>query len=167
MEKYTHRHTHANLYAFCGLVWSMIPNSQNHKINGSFFHSEPKIFIQFSRSVMSNFLRPHELQHARSPCPLPTPRVHPNSCPWSQWCHPAISSSVVPFSFRFHSLPASGSFPMCQLFTSDDQSIGPSASASVLPMNIQGSFPLGLTGLISLQSRGFSRVFSSTTIWNH
>ena len=118
-------------------------------------------------SVMSDSLRPHGLQHARLPCPSPTPRVCSNSCPSSQWCHPTISSSVVPFSSCLQSFPASGSFPISQFFTSDGQSIGASASASVLPMNIQDWFPLGWTGLISLQSKELSRVFSSTTVQKH
>ena len=111
---------------------------------------------------MSDSLGPHELQHARPPCPSPTPGVHPNSCPSSQWCHPAISSSVMPFSSCPQSLPASESFPMSQLFTWGGQSIEVSASASVLPMNIQDWFSLGWTGWISLQSKGLSRVFSNT-----
>ena len=112
--------------------------------------------VQFSHSVMSDSLRPYESQHARTPCPSPTPRVYSNSCPFSQWCHPAISSSVIPFSSCPQSLPASGSFPTSQLFTSGDWSIR--ASASVLPTNIQGWFPLGLTGLTPLQSKGLPRV---------
>ena len=112
-------------------------------------------------------LRPHELQHARPPCPSPTPRVHQNPRPLSQWCHPTISSSVVPFSFYLQSFSASGSFPNSRFFTSDGQSIGVSASASVLPMSIQDRFPLRLTGWISLQSRGLSRVFSNTTVQKH
>ena len=112
---------------------------------------------------MSDSLQPHELQHARPPCPSPTPRVYPNSCPSSQWCHPAISSSVVPFS----SCPQSGSFPMSQLFTWGGQNIRVSASASVLPMNTQGWSPLGWTGWISLQSKGLSRVSSNTTVQKH
>ena len=123
--------------------------------------------VQFSRSVVSNFLRPHEPQHAMPPCPLPAPRVHPNPCPLSQWCHPTISSSVVPFSSCPQSFPASGSFPMRQFFASGGQSIGVSASASVLPMNIQDWFPLGWTGLISLKPKGLSRVFSNTTVQKH
>ena len=123
--------------------------------------------LQFSRSVVSDSLRPHESQHTRPPCPSPTPGVHPNPCPLSQWCHPTISSSVVPFSSRPQSLPASGSFQMSQLLTSGGQSIGVSASASVLPMNIQDWFPLGWTGSISLQSKGLSRVFSNTTVQKH
>ena len=123
--------------------------------------------VQFSRSVVSNSLWPHEPQHARAPCPSPTPRVHPNPCPLCQWCHPTISSSVIPFSSCPQSFPASGSFQMSQLFTSGGQSIGVSASASVLPMNIQDWFPLGWTGWISLLSKGPSRVFSNTTVQKH
>ena len=123
--------------------------------------------VQFSRSVVSNSLGPHELQHARPPCPSSTPKVHSNSCPSSRWCHPAISSSVIPFSSCPQSLPASESFPMSQFFTSGGQSIAVSASASVIPMNIQDWFPLGLTSLISLQSKGLSRVFSNTTVQKH
>ena len=123
-----------------------------------------KIFIsvQFSHSVVSNSLWSHELQHARPPCPSPTPGVHPNPCPLCWWCHPTISSSVVPFSSCPQSFPASGSFQMSQLFTSGGQSIGVSASASVLPMNTQDWFPLGWTDWISLQSKELSRVFSNT-----
>ena len=121
--------------------------------------------VQFSSSVMPDSLRSHGLQHARLPCPSPTPRACSNSCPSSWWCHPTISSSVIPFSSCLQSFPASGSFPMSQFFTSGDQSIG--ASASVLPMNIQDWFPLGLTGWISLQSKGLWRVFSNTTVQKH
>ena len=110
---------------------------------------------------------PHGLQHARLPCPSSTPRVCSNSYPSSQWCHPTISSSVVPFSSCLQSFPASGSFPRSQSFPSGGQSIRGSASALVLPMNIQDWFPLGLTGLISLQSKGLSRVFSNTTVQKH
>ena len=120
--------------------------------------------VQFSCSVMSDSLRPCELQHSRPPCPSPTPRVHPNSCPSSQWCHPAISSSIVPFSSCPQSLPASGSFPMSQLFTYGGQSTGVSASASFLPKNTQDWSPLEWTGWISLQSKGLSRVSSNTTV---
>ena len=112
---------------------------------------------------MSDSSQPHELQHARPPCPSPTPGVHSDSCPSSRWCHPAISSSVVPFSSCPQSFPASGSFPMSQLFAWRGQSIGISASVSVLPMNTQDWLPLGWTGWISLQSKGLSRVFSNTT----
>ena len=120
----------------------------------------------FSHSVMSNSLWPHGLQHTRLPCPSPSSIVCSNSCPWRQWCYPTISCSVSPFSY-LQSFPASGSFPMSCLFASGGQSIGDSASASVLPMNIQGRFPLELTGLISLQSKGLSRVFSNTTVQKH
>ena len=125
------------------------------------------ISIQFSRSVMSDSLQPHESQHTRPPCPSQTPRVYSNSCPLSWLCHPTISSSVVPFSSCPQSLPASGSFPMSQLFTSGGQRIGVTASTSVLPMNTQGWSPLGWTGWISLQSKGLSRVFSNTTVQKH
>ena len=118
--------------------------------------------VQFSRSVMSNSLRPHGMQHTRPPCSSPTRGVDSNSCPLSWWCHTAISASVIPFSFLLQSFPASGSFQMSQIFTSGGQSIGVSASASVLPVNIQDQFPLGLTDLISLQFKGLSRVFSNT-----
>ena len=120
--------------------------------------------VQFSHSVVSNSLQPHELQHARPPCQSPTPRVYPNSCPSSRWCHPTISPSVIPFSSCPQSLPASGSFPTSQLFAWGGQSIGVSASASVLPMNTQDWSPLGWTGWISLHSKGLSRVFSNTTV---
>ena len=112
--------------------------------------------VQFSCSVVSDSLWPHELQHSRLPNPSPTPRAYSNSCPSNWWCHPTISSFVVPFSSHFQSFPASESFPMSQLFTSGGQSIRASASASVLPMNIQDWFPLGWTGWISLQSKGLS-----------
>ena len=123
--------------------------------------------VQFSRSVVSESLRPHESQHTRPPCPSTTPRVHSNSHPSSQWCHPAISSSVIPFSSCPQSLPASESFPMSQLFTWGGQSIGVSASPSVLPKNTQGWSPLEWTGWISLQSKKLSRVFSNTTVQKH
>ena len=128
------------------------------------FQSLLNFSVQFSRSVMSDSLQPHEPQHARPPCPPPIPGVHPDPCPWSQWCHPTISSSVIPFSSCPQSLPASGSLPMSQLFASGGQSIGVSASTSVLPKNTQDWSPLGWTGWISLQSRGLSRVFSNTTV---
>ena len=122
---------------------------------------------QFSHSVVSNSLWPHESQHARPSCPSPTPGVYSNSCPSSQSCYPAISSSVVPFSSCPQSLPAEGSFPMSQLFAWGGQSIGVSVSASVLPMNTQDWSPLGWIGWISLQSKGLSRVFSNTTVQKH
>ena len=127
----------------------------------------PVVVQFFSHSVVSDSLRPHGLQHTRLSCPSPTPRTCSDSCPLSRWCHPTISSSVIPFSSCHQSFPASGSFPMSQFFTSGGQGIGVSASASVLPMNTQDWFPLGQTGWISLQSKGFSRVFSSTTIQKH
>ena len=123
--------------------------------------------VQFSHSAMSASLWPHESQHAWPPCPSPTPGVYSNSCPLSQWCHPTISSSVIPFSSCPHSLPASGSFPVSQLFAWGGRSIGVSASASVLPMYSQEWSPLGWTGRISLQSKGPSRVFSNTTVQKH
>ena len=123
--------------------------------------------VQFSCSIVSNSLQPHGLQHASPPCPSPTPRVYSNSCPLNQWCHPTISSSVIPFSSHLQSFPASGSFQMSQFFPSGGQSIRASASASVLPMNIQDWFPLGWTGWISLLSKGLSRVFSTTTVQKH
>ena len=126
-----------------------------------------RLSVQLSRSVVSDSLWPHELQHARPSCPSPTPGVHSDSCPSSPWCHPAISSSVVPFSYCPQSLPASESFPMSQFFAWGGQSIGASALASVLPMSTQGWSPLEWTGWISLQSKGLSRVFSHTTFQKH
>ena len=151
---------------------SKCPSSQSFGFSNSYVwmweldHKE-SCSVQFSRSVMSDSLWPHELQHARPPCPSPTPGVHPNSCPLSRWCHPTISSSVIPFFSCFQSFPASGFSPMSQLFTSGGLSIGVSASASVLPMNTQDWSPLGWTGWISLQSKGLSRVFSNTIVQNH
>ena len=123
--------------------------------------------VQFSHSVVSDSLWPNGLKHARPPCPSPIPGAYSNSCPSSRWCHPTISSSVIPSSSCLQSSPASGSFPMSQFFTSSGQSIGVSALALVLPMNTQDWFPLGLTGLISLHSKRLSRVFSNTTVWKH
>ena len=123
--------------------------------------------VPFSRSVVSDSLQPHGLQHASLPCPSPTPGACSDSCPLSWWCHPTISSSVVPFSYRLPCFLASGSFPMNQVFASGGQSIGASASASVLPMNIQGWLPLGLTGLISLQSEGISSLLQFFVISAH
>ena len=122
---------------------------------------------QFSNSVMSNFLHTHVLQHARLSCPSPTLGAYSNSCPSHQWCHPTISFSAISFSSHLQSFPASGSFQMSRFFTTGGQSIGVSASASVLPMNIQDWFPLGWTGWIFLQSKGLSRVFSNTTDQKH
>ena len=125
------------------------------------------VSVQFSHSVMSSCLWPHEPQHARLPCPSPTARVYPDPYPLNQWCHPMISSSVVPFSSCPQSLTASDSFLMSQLFTWGGQSTRVSALASVLPMNIQDWSPLGWTGWTSLQSKGLSRVFSNTTVQKH
>ena len=161
---------------FLRVIWNIwcllfVPfKSKNWKAELIFlnkFSVADKISLQFSCSVMSNSLRPHGLQHARLPCPSPTPRAYSNSCPLSQWCHPTISSSVIPFSSCLQSFPASGSFPVSQFFASGGQSIGVSALASVLLMNIQGWFPLGWTGWISLQSKGLSRVFSNNTVQKH
>ena len=132
------------------------------------YHLNFIIEVEFSSAtVMSVSLRPHELQHARPPRPSPTPGGHPNSCPLSRWCHPTISSSIVPFSSCLPSFPASRSFQMSQLFASGGQSTGVSASASVLPVNTQDWSPLGWTGWISLQSKGLSRIFSNTTVQKH
>ena len=125
------------------------------------------ISVQFSRSVMFDCLQPHGLHHARLPCPSPTPRACSNSCPFCWWCHPTISFSVILFSSCLQSFPSSGSFLVSQFLVSGSQSIGVSASASALPMNIQDWFPLGWTGSISLQSKGLSRVFSNTTVQKH
>ena len=156
---HTHTHTHTrclHLYCICtsNLHWGHLSTLRNFPLN------------QFS-SVMSNSLQPYGLQHSRPPCPSPTPGVCSNSCPLSWWCHPTISSSVVPFSSCLQFFPGSGSFPVSQLFASGSQNIGISTSASVLPMNIQDWFTLGLTSWISLPSKGFSRVFSNTTVQNH
>ena len=147
---------------------------QKRNLHGAEFSKSPGVYlghlliffssVQFSRSVVSNSLWPHELQHARPSCPSPTPGVHSDSRPLSQWCYPAILSSVVPFFSCPQSLPASESFPMSQLFTWGGQSTGASALASVLPKNPQGWSPLEWTGWISLQSKGLSRVFSNTTV---
>ena len=125
------------------------------------------LLLLFSHSVMSNSLQPHGLQHIKLPCSCLSFGACSNPCPSSRWCHRTISSSVIPFSSVLQSFPASGSFLMSQFFALGGQSIGVSASASVLPMNIQSWFPLGLTGLISLQSKGLSRVFSNTTVQKH
>ena len=156
------------------IFWNFLYLGSEKNLSGDFYKHLKLILIlfafssvQFSRSVVSDSLPPHELQHARPPCPSPTPGVYPNSRPSSPWCHPAISSSVVPFSSCPQSLPASESFPMSHLSTSGGQSIGVSASASVLPVNTQDWSPLGWTGWISLQSKGLSRVFSNSTVQKH
>ena len=147
----------------CGkLFHRTFENSYTKKMH---FHSFSS--VQFSHSVVSDSLRPHESQHVRPPCPSPTPRVHSNSCPSNWWCDPAISSSVIPFSSCLQSLPATGSFPMSQLLAWGDPSIGVSALASLLPMHIQDWSPLEWIGRISLQSKGLSRVFSHTTVQKH
>ena len=144
-------------------VWMLQQDFQDYtEFTSSLFSS-----VQFSRSVVSNSLWPHELQHARPPCPTATPRVYSNSCPSSRWCHPTISSSVATFSSLLHSFPASKSFQMSQLFPSGGQSIGVSVSTSVLTVNIQDWSPLGWTGWISLQSKGLSSVFSKTSFQKH
>ena len=129
--------------------------------------SGPISSVQFSHSVVSDFLQHHEVRHARPPCPSPTPGVYSNSCPLSRWCHPTISPSVIPFSSCPQSFPASGSFPMSQLFPSVAQSIGVSTSTSILPMNTEDWSPLGCTVCISFQSKGLSRAFSNTTVQKH
>ena len=152
--------TEPTLPALEGEVLNHWTAREVHRLN---FFSE-KFSVQFSCSVVSNSLQP---QHTRPPCPSPTPRIYPNLCPSSRWCHPAISSSVIPFSSCPQSLPASESFPMSHLFVWGSQSIGVSALASVLPMNTQDWSPLECTGWISLQSKGLSRVFSNTTVQTH
>ena len=183
---YTFRNFHtvfAHLFFFHFLIFSSVFHLGKFywyifKLTGSFFSFVLSITRfcndilhfcsdQFSRSVMSNSLWPHEPQHARPPCPSPTPGVHPNPCPLSQWCHPTISSSVVQFSSCPQSFPASGSFQMSQLLAWGGQSTGVSASTSVLPMNTQDWSPLGWAGWISLQSKGLSRVFCNTTVQKH
>ena len=142
---------------------SYLISMQSHIYQKSLFNCS----VQFSLSVVSDSLWSHEPQHARLPCPSPSPGVHPNPCPSCWWCHPTISSSVVPFSSCPQSFPASGSFQMSQLSASGGQRIGVSASTSVPPMNTQDWSPLGWTGWISLQSKGLSRVFSNTTVQKH
>ena len=148
------------------LTLSLWTNREIH-ISGKVFLNFNSFSSQFSHSVMSDSLRPHGLQHARLPCPSPIPGACSNSCPSSWRYHPTISSSVIPFSSCLQSFSASGSFPMSQFFASGGQSIGVLASTSVLPMNIEDWFPLGLTGWISLQSKGLSRVFFNTTVQKH
>ena len=149
----------------CSLCLHLPYCSANRLIGTIFLHSFSS--VHFSRSVVSDSLGPHGLQHTRLPCPTPTPTVYSNSCPSSRWCHPTISSSVIPFSSCPQSFPASGSFQMSQFFASGGQSTGVSASVSVFPMNIKDRSPLEWTGWISLQSKGLSRVFSNTTVQKH
>ena len=147
------------------IIWYYFIKYIKHEQQYAVLQEKIKFYsVQFSHSVMSNSLWPHESQYARPPCPSPSPQVHSNSHPSSQWCHPAILSSVVPFSSCPQFLPASGSFPMSQLFAWGGQSIGVSASASFLPKNTQDWSPLEWTGWISLQSNGLSRVFSNTAV---
>ena len=155
LYKFRNFHTHDVIYPT--IILFTLPLYSTHPQSRSLSSG----LVQFSCSVMSDSLRPNVLQHARPPCPSPTPRIYWNSCPLSQWCHPTISSSVVPVSSCPQSLPASGSFQMSQLFAWSGQSIGVSASASVLPVNTQDWSPLGWTGWISLQSKGLSSVFST------
>ena len=140
--------------------------TQDQNVNCGFCAQRCSV-SEFSHSVVSDSLPPHEPQHTRPPCPSPTPGVHPNSCLSSWWCHPTISFSVVPFSSCPQSFPASGSFQISQLFTAGGQKIEALASASILPMNIEDWSPLEWTGSISLQSKGLSRVFSNTTVQKH
>ena len=153
--------SHAGLkvdFKFCsGKMWTLCSSPSEAHLSS----------VAFNCSVTYDSLWPRGLQHARPPCPSPTPGVYPNSCPLSQWCHPTISSSVIPFSSCTLSFTASGSFLMSQLFTSGGQSVGVSASKSALPMNTQDWSPLGWTGWISLQSKGLSRAFSNTTVQKH
>ena len=149
-------------------IMESLSKKLHHISNWKHWCFSKEFLIQFSSVAQScPTLRPYESQHSRPPCPSPAPRVYSNSCPSSQWCHPAISSSVMPFSSCPQSLPASGSFPPSQLFAWVSQSTGVSASASVLPMNTQDWSPLGWTGWISLQSKALSRVFSKTTVQKH
>ena len=153
------------MYHVPRIMIHLIPYTRGTKKKKS--HNHYLISVQLSHSVMSNSLGPHELQHTRIPCPSPTPRAYSNSCPSRQLCHSVISSSVVPFFSHLQSFSASGSFQRSQFFSSGGQSIGASALALVLPTNIQDWYPLGLTGLISLQSKGCSKVFSNTTVQKH
>ena len=154
-------HSSADGHLGCFHVLAMINSAAILFLNVKEIHGISLI------QVVSNSLKPHVLQHARPPCPTPTPRACSNSCPSSQWCHPIISSSVLPFSSSLKSFPASGSFALSELFSSGVQNIGVSASASVLPMNIQDWSPLGWTGWISLQFKGISSIFSNTTVQKH
>ena len=153
-----------NLLYLKNIILKWIPTIYSSLYLSSYCHS---FTVKLTHSVVPDSQRPHESQHARPPCPSPTPRVYSNSCPLSRWCHPAISSSVIPFSSCPQSLPASGSFPVSQLFASGGQSIGVSASASVLLMNTQDWSPLGWSGWISSQPKGLARGFTNTTVQKH
>ena len=151
------------LHIFCSVADFKVLLYLNPLATGNFLVA----LLSFNLSVVSDSLRPHGLQHARSPCPSPSPGSCSNSCPLNQWCHPTFASSVIPFSSCLQFFPASGSFLMSWLFTSGSQSLGASVSASVLPMNIQDWFPWGWTGLISLKSKGLSWVLFNTTVQKH
>ena len=144
-----------------------LPSMGSHRVGHDWSDLAAVQVSSFSHSVVSDSLQPHGLQHAGFPCPSSTPGACSNSCPSSRWCYPTISSSIIPFSSCFQSFPESGPFLMSQLFASGGRSIRVSASASVLPVNIQDWFPLGLTDLISLKSKGLSRVFSNSTVQKH
>ena len=159
---FTFTHREPTLIAKAVASWCLLWKSQYFEEVVAF-----NFLVQFSHSVVSDSLRPHESQHSRPPCPSPTPGVHSDSCPSIRWCHPAIPSSVVPFSSCPQSLPASESFPMSQFLTWGGQSTRVSASASFLPKNTQGWSPSEWIGWISLQSKGLSRVFSKTTVQKH
>ena len=166
------KHMYLLLWVFLSASWVPKPKPTPYWRSWIFIYLKPLLSewsrgsVQFSLSVVSDSLQSHGLQHTRLPCPSPTPGARSNSCSSSWWCHPTISSSVIPFSC-LQSFPASGAFSMSQFFASGGQSIGVLASAPVLPMNIQDWFPLGWTGWISLQSKGLSRVFSNATVQNH
>ena len=159
--------SHVLISQFSMSVSDLLPCKEILQNHFSRFHICAFSSVQFSHSVVSDSLRPHEMQHARPPCPSPTPRVQSNACPSSWWCHPDISSSVIPFSSCPQSFPTSETFPMSQLLAWGGQSIGVSALASFLPKNTQGWSPLEWAGWISLQSKGLSRVFSNTTVQRH
>ena len=163
---------HKNTWVGCHALLQRILPTQGSNLDlpqgkQILYHLSHHGSVQFSHSVVSDSLQPHGVQHARLPCPSPTPGVYSNSCPLNRWYHPTISSSVTLFSSCLQSFTASGSFQMSQFFESGGQSSGASASASVLPMNIQDWFPLGWIGWVSLQSKGLSRVFSNTTVQKH
>ena len=170
MTEWLSMHTHP-IYHLCRHLWLCLCAAQIYVPWWGWLRYTAKLCcgvqFQFSHSVTSDSLWPHGLQHARPPCPSLTPRVYPNSYTLSRWCHPTVSSSIVPFSSYLQSFPTSGSFHMSQFFTSGSQSIGVSASTSVLPKKSQGWSPSEWTGWISLQSKGLSRVFSNTTVQKH
>ena len=152
---------------FFNIFWKFVYHKILNVLQMTLCHVVYISLVQFSHPVVPDSLWPYGLQHARPPCPSQSPQAYSNSCPSSQWCHPTISSSVISFSSHLQSFPALGSFPICQFFPSSGQSIGVSASVSVLPMSIQDWFPLEWIGYISLQSKGLSRIFPNTTVQNH